>query len=336
MDNLKKLGVTALAGTLATFSANAADVSFGGTSKISFGSTSSDRTGAEAASREGMNADTTISASYGGELDNGWTVSGFMDDISNGQTSSNISIGMGSIGTVNINTAATGSVDGYDDILPVAYEEVNDGAKHGAKGMDVGSSVEAGSISYISPSFDIAGASLSVRADFDPAAGAAAADGTGVAGAALTGSGIAYGGEISMAGLKIVAGLEEVESTETGVNASDKESVTVQAVYSAGPISVGYGEWFVNGANGGTDYSTEGLTVAFAVNDDLSVSWGELEDTQEADSASSAVTTEMTAYQLAYTMGSMGIKFKHTDTDNGYFSSNKSAENTEIAVSFSF
>ena len=83
MDKLKKIGVTALAGTLASFSANAADVSFGGTAKISFGSTSSDRTGAEAASREGMNADTTISASYGGELDNGWTVSGFMDDISN-------------------------------------------------------------------------------------------------------------------------------------------------------------------------------------------------------------------------------------------------------------
>ena len=44
----------------------------------------------------------------------------------------------------------------------------------------------------------------------------------------------------------------------------------------------------------------------------------------------------MTAFQVAYTMGSMGIKLKHTDTDNGYQSSATSAENTEIAVSFSF
>ena len=41
-----------------------------------------------------------------------------MDDISNGgMTSSAITIGMGSMGTVQINQAATGVVDGYDDIL---------------------------------------------------------------------------------------------------------------------------------------------------------------------------------------------------------------------------
>ena len=154
MDKLKKIGVTALAGTLASFSANAADVSFGGTSKVTLGSTSSDRNAAEAATRDAFGADSTISASLSGELDNGWTVSGFMDDISNGMTSSAISIGMGSLGTVQINQAATGVVDGYDDILPVAYEEINDGAQHATRGMDAGSSVEAGSISYISPSLE--------------------------------------------------------------------------------------------------------------------------------------------------------------------------------------
>ena len=57
---------------------------------------------------------------------------------------------------------------------------------------------------------------------------------------------------------------------------------------------------------------------------------------KEAESDSAAVTTEMTSYQIAYTMGSMALKFAHTDTDNGYHSSAKTAENTEIAVSFSF
>ena len=334
MDNLKKLGVTALAGTLASFSAHAADVSFGGTSKVTYGSTTSDRTNAEGAKRETYGADSTISASFGGELDNGWTVSGFMDDISNGMTSSNIGITMGSLGTVKVNQIATGAVDGYDDILPVAYEEVNDGAGHSARGMDVGSSVEGGSLSYYSPSFEFGGASMSFRADFDPAASAAAADGVGVAGAANTGQGTAVGGEINVAGLKIVGGMETVESTKKA--GTDKESVTVQAVYAMGPISLGYGEWFVNGKDGSNDYSTEGMTIAFAVNDELSVSWGELEDTKEANSAAAAKTSEMTAMQVAYTMGSMGIKVKHTETDNGQFSTNKTHENTEIAVSFSF
>ena len=103
-----------------------------------------------------------------------------------------------------------------------------------------------------------------------------------------------------------------------------------------GPISIGYGEWYTNEKDAGDDYSTEGMSIAFAVNDELSVSWGELEDTREASSATAAATTELTAYQVAYTMGSMGIKLKHTDTDNGFQSTNTSAENTEIAVSFSF
>ena len=103
-----------------------------------------------------------------------------------------------------------------------------------------------------------------------------------------------------------------------------------------GPISIGYGEWYTNEKDAGDDYSTEGMSIAFAVNDELSVSWGELEDTKEAVSDSTAVTAEMTAFQVAYTMGSMGIKLKHTETDNGYHSTDKTAENTEIAVSFSF
>ena len=339
MDKLKKLGVTALAGTLATFSANAADVSFGGTSKVSFGSTSSDRSAAEGSKRDGLNADSTISASFGGELDNGWTVSGFMDDISNGMTSSAITVGMGSLGSVQINQAATGVVDGYDDILPVAYEEINDGAQHSVRGMDAGSDVEAGSISYISPSIEVGGVTMSVRGDFDPAAVSAASDGTGVAGTANTGKGISYGGEINYAGLKVVGGYTEVETTlenTATTSPNDKQSTLVTAVYSAGPISIGYGEWYTNEKDAAVDYSTEGMSIAFAVNDDLSISWGELEDTREANGGTVAATTEMTAFQAAYTMGSMGIKIKHTDTDNGYQTTAKSAENTEIAVSFSF
>ena len=339
MDKLKKIGVTALAGTLASFSAHAADVSFGGTSKVSYGTTTSDRGSGEDARRDAFNSDNTISASLSGELDNGFTVSGFMDDISNGQTSAAITIGMGSMGSVQINTAATGVVDAYDDILPVAYEEINDGAQHSVRGMDAGSDVEAGSISYISPSIEFGGATMSVRADFDPAAGAAAADGVGVAGAASTGKGIAYGGEINYGGLKVVGGYTEVQTkldNRTTNSPNDKQSVLATAVYSMGPISIGYGEWYTNEKDAAVDYSTDGMSIAFAVNDELSLSWGELEDTREASSATAAATTEITAFQMAYTMGSMGIKLKHTDTDNGYQGTDTSAENTEIAISFSF
>ncbi len=340
MDKFKKIGVTALAGTLAAFtSANAIDVSFGGTAKVTWGSTSSDRIGTESATRDAFNADSTISASASGELDNGWTVSGFMDDISNGMTSSAITIGMGSMGSVRVNQAATGAVDGWDDVLPVAYEETNDGAKHATRGIDVGDSIEGGSLSYISPTLELGGATLNIVADFDPAAGAAAADGTGVAGAANTGSGMGYAAKVSAAGFSVYGGYSEVKTELLNLattSPNDKQSVMGQVTYSMGPVSIGYGEWYTNEKDAATDYSTDAYSIAFAVSDDLSISYGNMEDTREASSDSGAVTTEMTSYQIAYTMGSMALKFAHTDTDNGYHSSAKTAENTEIAVSFSF
>ena len=121
----------------------------------------------------------------------------------------------------------------------------------------------------------------------------------------------------------------EDRKTHTGDGTTTKFGV----LYSDNNVSV-----FQNGIKlkETTDYSTDAYSVAFAVSDDLSISYGNMEDTREAKGATAALTAEMTSYQIAYTMGSMALKFAHTDTDNGYHSSSKSAENTEIAVSFSF
>ena len=53
-------------------------------------------------------------------------------------------------------------------------------------------------------------------------------------------------------------------------------------------MSIGYAEWEHNGGEAGTagaDYTGEGMSVAFNVNDSLTVSYGTLEDNKEADSA---------------------------------------------------
>ena len=325
------------------FSAQAIDVSLSGTAKVTFGTTSSTSTKAEVLGlRNTFGADTTIAASASGELDNGWTVSAFMDDIANGMTSAAVTIGMGSAGSFRVNQAATGAADGYDDVLPVAMEETNDQAKHSVQGMDMGSSVEGGSLSWIAPALEAGGATIQVVADYDPAAGAAAAAGSGVASGSNMGQGMAIAAKISFAGLSLYGGHETVEtkrpsSKNAAIGTSnDKTSAMGQVTYAAGPLSVGYGEWYTNELNGGGDYSTEAYSIAFAVNDDLSISYGNMEDTKEAISATAAVVAEMESYQMSYSMGGMAISAQHTKTDNGYFDSNTSSDNTEIAISFSF
>ena len=109
-----------------------------------------------------------------------------------------------------------------------------------------------------------------------------------------------------------------------------------QIIYSAGPVAVGYGEWYVDEKDCAVDYSASGFGISFNVNDDLSVSYGELTDTREENSSTAALDTDMKSMQVAYSMGSMSIKAKRVETDNPYHSSSKSEENSEISLSFSF
>ena len=90
----------------------------------------------------------------------------------------------------------------------------------------------------------------------------------------------------------------------------------VQLVASLGSVSIGAGEWYANEGDGGNDYSTQGMSVAFNVNDDLSMSYGELEDTREAIVLRQA--TEVKSIQVAYSMGSIAVKAKRVETDNPY------------------
>jgi hypothetical protein len=179
-----------------------------------------------------------------------------------------------------------------------------------------------------------------------------------VAGNSATyGSGTAAGVNVSVGGLTAGAMAEEVQNDQgEATEMQNAMSATWYANYSFGPVSVGYQtgglDHGINAAStattaaktiaaAGGDFEFEKMSIAFNVNENLSVSWGELEETYDAqDNASSAiadVTMESTSIQFAYTMGSMSIKGYQTDTDNpGWDSDAKSDEVTELAVNFAF
>ena len=87
------------------------------------------------------------------------------------------------------------------------------------------------------------------------------------------------------------------------------------------------------------------MSVAFNVNENLSLSCGELTETYDYNTNANAgritdiadVDMDSTSIQFAYTMGSMSIKGYQTDTDNpGWDSDAQSDEVTEIAINFAF
>ena len=127
--------------------------------------------------------------------------------------------------------------------------------------------------------------------------------------------------------------------TELGWRAGDVLGLDIGGVGDGGAAT---SPKFVTNASGFFEF--EKMSIAFNVNENLSVSWGELDETYDSQGdATSGATGEAdvemssTSIQFAYTMGSMSIKGYQTDTDNpGWDSNAKSDEVTELAVNFAF
>ena len=181
MNNFKKIGLTALAGSLAAVSANAVELSVSGETTVSYISNTAAKVGTIGGSSIGTSTGITFSGS--GELENGWTVSSsniLNDGDANALSSSQLNLTMGSMGTVTFAKAAGTNVNAIDDVTPKVAEEAWDGAG-GSVLQGIGSSTNSGAVAYKSPSFDLMGISASFGVDYDPAADAAGNDHDAVA-----------------------------------------------------------------------------------------------------------------------------------------------------------
>ena len=347
MNKLTKVGLSALAGSLAVVSANATEYSVTGDSQIVYSSAEGNEAGAEGSNGSGYGMDTDIYFTASGELDNGWTVSIFtaMDmEQSNTATSGGLNssaqmtIGMGSLGTFQFNDISGSAANAIDDVLPFVYEEAWDGSTHAAAFHSFGSSTTSGSIDYRTPAFSVGDISLSASYTYDPNAGAAAPGAGGVGGNSQEGQ--AWTIKVSGGGLTIGGGYEDVENASTATGATDLSRTTGYAKYSNGPMSIGYQEFFNNSANVGAsttqapDASGDGMSVSFA-QDNYSFSYAEVNEQTENISATTEYETEMTAIQATYTFGAATLGVSIYETDNPEGTTGK-YEETEISVSFAF
>ena len=348
MNKLTKVGLSALAGSLAAVSANATDYSVSGDSQVVYSSAEGNEVGATGSNGRGIGTDTDIYFTAGGELDNGWTVSIFsaMDmEQSNAATSgglnssAQVTIGLGSLGTFQFNEISGSAANGIDDVLPKAYEEAWDGTSHASSFHSFGSSTQSGSLDYRFPAISLGEIALSLTATYDPNSGSGPASAGGVAG--NDDSGQAYTAKISGMGLTLGAGSEDYASNADGTTGStDGSRATGYILYSNGPMTIGYQEMFQNSANLGDnttqapDVEGSGMAISFA-QDNFSFSYAEVKEEVKDISATTSLETEMTALQATYTMGAMTLGMSMYETDNPEGTTGK-YEETELSVSFAF
>ena len=353
MNNLKKLGLSALAGSLVAVSAQAGEMSVSGAANVSY------VTGETNTSGKSIGSDKDVAFSGSGELDNGWTftMATAMTDAY-AVSSSYTSLTMGSMGTVTFGTATGGASGKYDEEVPQAYEQTSDAQANSAN--LVGSSLDSNAIQYNSASYDLdGGLSVSFDIDYTPmASDAAASDGGASTYTGLWGEGRALGVTlVSDMGVTFgIYGAERentstVEHTPVAAGGGDEFTGATYIKYATGPVSVGASMTYYDGGlatAGGLKtaakahataegiFESQSLSIAYTVNDNLSLSWTETEDEYNGGSLD-VVTQDTSALQAAYSMGGMSIKaYRMETTAPGYDSDASDLTVTEITLGLAF
>jgi hypothetical protein len=264
------------------------------------------------------------------------------------------------MGTITFGADTGGLGYAYDEEVPQAYEQTSDAQQNSAN--IVGNATDSNMITYNAPSMDIGGATVSIGLEYTPHASDSAANDGGVTTYNdARGSGHGAGITVAYDALKVGVYAAEIENEmrDAGDDQRDNFEGVWYAKYSFGPVSIGYSESHL--ANGLADtndtaeaataaktvrtatgiFDSESMSIAFNVNDNLSVSWTETDDTYDAQSDKATnivdVTQSTEALQLAYSMGGMSIKAYNMETKNpGYDNDAKTVSATEIALGLAF
>ena len=327
MNNFKKIGVSALAGSLAVCSANAADVSVTGSLAVTY--TNQDTT---EVTGNPLGMDNEFNMNISGEMDNGYAVSYMMNmgEQAGGMDSAKLSVDMGDLGKIAFDQGSGSGLANYDDMTPKANEEVWDGLDTSASGL-VGTLGSSGRIQYVK---SVGGMTI------DAAYGVGSA--TNNADGATSGSGedggysvglVVSGDTLGVDGLTIGGGYGE---TEAGAGVDDNEDTAIFATYAMGSVSVGFQRnEITGGAAGATEQEADIYSIAFNVNENFAISYGE-KNTEFSSTTAATVEEEVDGVGVSFTMGSMKIAGNRNEGKKlGGVATAKDVD-TEIKLSFAF
>ena len=319
MTNLKKIGVSALAGSLVAISANAAEVSLsGGASVAIYQENSNNKT-------QFYNND-SITFTVSGTTEGGITVTNKIEldgsSAANGGTDNqSTTISYDGLGTITYGRHGSDSViGGWESVAPTAYEEVWDVTETLASVANnvIGGKAGNGLWRYDSPSYS--GAQF--HASFDSTAETGSVS-------SYSDMGVSYSPEM-VEGLSI--GYAEGEYEETAGAYIDVQTTWVKYAY--GPITVSYQESKEDAATAAASNESEEYGISYAISDNFSVSYGEHEYNDGTDSA--ANNQESTGISASYTMAGTTIAASFNETDNVDSTANVDSEGFEVAISFAF
>ena len=322
MNNLKKIGLSALAGSLVSVSAQAAEVSVSGSAGITM-----DRPWVQGATGNDFSMGDSLKFNMSGETDGGLGVAVYYE-IDGGALDDYDMTLSGDWGSLKFNGSGTSSAFGaVDDVTPNAYEEAwdildTDGTATSGSPMVIGGGGGTNMFIYTSPSY--AGATLTVAYQND---GGAAAIADSYSDFALAFSPEAFEGLT----------LGYAKSDNQVAATADNDKTTYYVKYAVGGFTLGYQASEADHDTTSSSQDSMAYGITYAVNDDLSIgySYHELEPDSAAGSNAS-FDQESTGVSASYTMGGMTLAGAMNDTDNMRGVNSNDFEAYEFNLSFAF
>ena len=335
MTNIKKIGLSALAGALAMTSAHAGALSVTGSMEVTYtkGGGTSQNTG----NPLGMANDISFTAS--GELDNGVTVA-YSKAITDAHGFDDSELVFGNILGGTLAMTSTGEpIGGIDDVTPTAFEEAfaQVGSITGVGGPD-------GTFGIRYTLDDIAGTGFKFDYMFFPKHGTG--DATGDQGFSGGGEGneqahdVAITGSIAgVEGLSVGVGYATLDYNYPTAQTQSRDEGTAYVKYAVGPLTLGAQYGTVSTAGLGTiTYDNKFYGVSYAVSDDLSISYNIAESVKGSHEAAYAAGLEQDfdSISLSYSMGGMTIGLVDQDCSNCSYTSAASQDETSLSLSIAF
>jgi len=328
MNTIKKIGLTALAGSLVATSVFAGEMSVTGSAGITFAG--QDKTTAG----NGFTMSDEITFSGSGEMDNGWTVAVSMqlDNNASGEAESatavsnmdnrSITIGMGDAGTISfVGHGGDSALGAVDDVMPHA---------DGNETWDTIGDATGGTVSFNS----IAGVGVNNMFSYN---NSSIVDGVSFTATLAPSNGTTL--ETTMSYAVAYTGVEGLtvgyamdENSEAGALQTD--FTTMYAKYAYGPVTVGYQVSEEDSATAADNDEFTAYGISYAVSDDLTISYNE----STYDAATVATDQEVTAIAVSYTMGSMAVTATSVSMDNAGGSTDAidDVQGYELNLSFAF
>jgi outer membrane protein OmpU len=314
MNNLKKIGLTALAGSLAVTSAFAGELTATGSASMGVANITG-------TADNGLGKNFTMANSVylagSGELDNGMSVS-VSFELDNGVDTGTgtgpfdnhyVEVGSDALGTLRFSGHGGSSAQGAMDTTAAGDLWNNTLAITGPAAAASGDN----SLFYTAPAL-VDG--VAITASLAP--GAAATTDTHMS------YGVSYSG---IEGLTLNYGIGD-----SGTQTAEVEHTTISGSYAYGPLTVSLSQTEIDNAGSTADIEWDSYQVAYTVSENMSVTYG----VETKDTGGQTTDEEVTGFGVSYTTGGMTISASQINAEGGGNVAAADSDKWSLTAAFAF